>query len=49
MVMLSTCLLITQVLVCVIVAVWLFECMMYPAGMNICEAPMIFVITECKD
>ena len=32
-----------------IVAIWLFESMVYYAGMNMCEGPMVFVITECKD
>ena len=32
-----------------IVAIWLFESMVHRTGMNMCEGPMVFVITECKD
>ena len=32
-----------------IVAIWLFESMVYRTVMNMCEGPMVFVITECKD
>ena len=28
-----------------IVAIWLFESMVYHAGMNMCEGPMVFIIT----